>query len=68
MVDKIIRIVILSCLALFGLRVLLSDFLEHISFRAVFSSGIGVLILGGASILAYWKIADIVKGRAQNNS
>ncbi len=69
MLDRIIKIVILSCLALFGLRVLLSDFLEHVSFKAVFSSGIGVLIVAGASILAYWKIADFVKGRsAQNNS
>ncbi len=69
MLDKIIKIAILTCLAVFGLRVLLSDFLEHISFRAVFSSGIAVLILAGLSILAYWKISDIVKGRsAQNNS
>ncbi len=71
MLDRIIKIVILSCLALFGLRVLLSDVLEleHMSFRAIFSSGIGVLILAGLSILAYWKISDFVKGRsAQNNS
>jgi hypothetical protein len=68
MLDKIIKIVILACLALFGIRVLLSDFLENVSFKAVFTSGIGVLILAGASILAYWKIADFVKSRsAQNN-
>ncbi len=69
MLDKIIKAVVFSCLALFGLRVLFSDFLEHMSARALFSSGFGVLILAGASIIAYWKISDFVKSRsAQNNS
>jgi hypothetical protein len=55
--------------ALIGLPVLLSDFLEHMSARELFSSGFGVLILAGASIIAYWKISDFVKNRsAQNNS
>ena len=67
MMDNIIKIAILSCLALFGLRVLLSDVLEHMSFRGVLSSGIGVLILAGASILTYWKIADAVKKRSAQN-
>ncbi len=69
MLDKIIKAVVFGCLALFGLRVLFSDFLEHVSARSIFSSGIGVLILAGLTIIAYWKISDFVKGRsAQNNS
>ncbi len=69
MLDKIIKAVVFSCLALFGLRVILSDFLEHMSARALFSSGFGVLIVAGLCIIAYWKISDFVKGRsAQDNS
>ena len=69
MLDKIVKAVVFSCLAVFGLRVLLSDFLEHMSVRSLFSSGFGVLIFAGASIIAYWKISDFVKNRsAQNNS
>jgi succinate dehydrogenase/fumarate reductase cytochrome b subunit len=68
MLDKIVKAVVFSCLVLFGIRVLLSDFLEHMSTRALFSSGFGVLILTGAGILAYWKISDYVKGRSPQNN
>ncbi len=81
MLDKIVKIAVLGCLAflvaapqilaekkaLFGLR--LSDFLEHMSTRALFSNGFGVLIRAGLCLIAYWKISDFVKGRsAQHNS
>ncbi len=73
MLDKIIKIAVLVCLAfLVAAPQLLAEktaLFGHMSFRAMFRSGIGILILAGLSILAYWKISDFVKGRsAQNDS
>ncbi len=72
MLDKIVKIAITCGLAFLVASPQILDktpLFDQLSFRAMFRSGTGVLILAGLSILAYWKISDFVKGRsAQNDS
>ncbi len=72
MLDKIIKIAVTCGIAFLVASPQILDktpLFDELSFRTMFRSGTGVLILAGLSILAYWKISDLVKGRsAQNNS